>query len=95
MLSIYAPGIGVEITDKSKLDFACEIAKTIMGNIFYNEELACDVITIHNDGKIVAEIMLRPNPDNGILKGFMIKNQWYCLPDAYGVINNIIAERCS
>lgn len=33
MLSIYAPGLGVEITDKSKVDFACEIAKYIMGNI--------------------------------------------------------------
>ena len=52
MLSIYAPGIGVEITDKSKADYACDIAKTIMGNIFYNDELAHDVITIHNDGKL-------------------------------------------
>lgn len=54
MLSIYAPGIGVEITDKSKVDFACKVVKTIMGNIFYNDELTYDVITIHNDGKIIA-----------------------------------------
>lgn len=95
MLSIYAPGLGVEITDKSKVDFACEIAKYIMGNIFYNNELSHDIITIHKDGEIIAEIMLRPNPDNGILKGYMVKNKWYCLPDAYDVICNIIAERCS
>lgn len=93
MLSIYAPDIEVGITDKSKINFACEVVKTIMGNIFYNEELRHDVITIHNDGIIVAEIMLRPNPNNGILKGFMIKNQWYCLPDAYDVISNVIAEQ--
>ena len=95
MLAIYAPGVAVEITDKSKIDFACEIAKSIMEKIFYNDELARDVITIHNDGEIIAEIMLRPNPNNGILKGCMVKNKWYCLPDAYDVICNIIAERCS
>lgn len=95
MLAIYAPGIEVGITDKSKVNFACEVAKTIMGNIFYNDELKRDVITIHNDGKIVAEIMLRQNPDNGILKGFMVNNRWYCLPDACDVTSNIIAELCS
>lgn len=94
MLSIYAPGIEVRITNKSKVDFACEVVQTIMENIFYNDELKHDVITIYNDRKIVAEIMLRPNPDNGVLNGFMIRNRWNCLSDAYDVISNVIAEQC-
>lgn len=94
MLSFYAPGVEVGITDKGKVKFACEVVKIIMGNIFYNNELTHDVITIHNDGVLVAEIIVKPNPVNGILKGCSVRNQWYCLTDAYDIVSDIIAEQC-
>jgi len=90
-ISIYAPGIKVEVTDVSKVNCACKAAGSIMDNIFYENELSHDVITIHDSkGDCIAEVALRPDPFNGFIKGFEVVNKWYCLPEAKDVVSNII-----
>lgn len=93
-ITIYAPGIELKITDANKVNFVCNAATSIMDNIFYKDELKNDVITIHNgEGDCIAEIMLRPDPVNGLMKGFVVLNKWYCLPDAKDVARNFIADK--
>lgn len=83
----------MKITDVNKVNFACNAATSIMDSIFYEDELKNDVITVHSsEGYCIAEVSLRANPENGMLKGFMVLNKWYCLPDAKDVIENIISE---
>lgn len=89
---IYAPGIEVKVTEVNKVKILCDIVKSIMNTIFYEPELSHDVMTIHNENQCIAEVMLRPNPENGIIKGFYIRNKWYCLPDAIDVVMNIITN---
>lgn len=92
-IKIYAPGIDVKITDSNKNWIVCDIIESIMNSIFYENELCHDVISIHNDkSDCIAEVILKPNPENGFLKGFTVNNRWYCLPDAKDVVKNIILE---
>lgn len=92
-MRIYAPGIEITITGTNKVDTACDVVSTIMERIFYDDELKNDVITMHKESGDILEIMLRPNPENGILKGFNVQNKWLCLPDAKDVARNFIADK--
>lgn len=91
--TIYAPGIRIEITDPNKVNIVCDMIDIILDTIFYDTKLKNDVMTIHDkSGDCIVEAILKPNPENGIMKGFSIRNKWYCLPDAKDSVHNIITE---
>lgn len=92
-ISIYAPGIELKVTDSNKINVTCDAIESIMSDIFFIDEERHDVITIHNDtGDCITEISLGPNPNNGFIKGFVIKNEWYCMPEAREAILPIITD---
>lgn len=92
-ISIYAPGIELKVTDINKINVTCDAIESIMSDIFFIDEQRHDVITIHNDtGDCITEISLGPNPNNGFIKGFVIKNEWYCMPEAREAILPIIED---
>lgn len=91
-LSIIAPGIECKFTDSSaaNISTACSLAQTIIDRMIYEEESAHDVMTIHGeDGGIMAEVYAK---DKAGQTGILVKNKWYCLPDAADVVSNMISD---
>lgn len=91
-ISIYVPGMEVKAVDPNKTRVMCDVAFSIMDGIYYEDGLNHDVMTIHDEeGSCIAEVILKPNPSDG-MKGFTVRNRWYCLPDAQSIVGDIIAE---
>lgn len=89
-MMIHTPGLGITVTDTNKIDLACKIASSLMEQIYYEDDLKNDVVTVHKENECILEIVLRLNPDNGIMKGFRIQNKWFSLADAKHIVTNFI-----
>lgn len=91
-LSIIAPGIECKFTDSSSANIstACSLAQSIIDRMIYEEERSHDVMTIHDEaGDIMAEVYSKNNAGQS---GILVKNEWYCPPDAADVVTNMISD---
>lgn len=91
-LSIIAPGIDFKFTDNSAgiINTARSLAQTIIVRMIHEEKHSHDVMTIHGeDGGIMAEVYAK---DKDGQTGILVKNKWYCLPDAADVVSNMISD---